>query len=80
MQKNLKIHGNVLIKCLNPLKIFNYYYGTIQKDLKVCKVLLSGKIISSEHESKVVASDIKILKEFTFPELILEFNENNLFL
>ena len=66
--------------CLNPLEIFNYYYGTIQKDLRVCKVLLSGKIISSEHESKVVASDIEILKELTFPELILEFNENNLFL
>lgn len=66
--------------CLNPLEIFNYYYGTIQKDLKVCKVLLSGKIISNGCSTKVVASDIEILEELTILELILEFNENNLFL
>lgn len=29
---------------------------------------------------KAVTSDIEILEELTFPELILEFNENNLFL
>ena len=66
--------------CLNPIDTLSYYpnkYG-----IRYALVELSGTIDFSQldaltQDSKVAASDIKIIKELSFSDLISEFNRLN---
>ena len=61
--------------CLNPLDIFIYYYGYLS-ELHFAEVELSGKTHESKngHDTKVAASDIRIIRELTATELAEIYN------
>lgn len=55
--------------CLNPLDVLEYYKQT--ESSRYFKVLLSGEITKcDEFDTEVVATEITILEEITFDELI----------
>jgi hypothetical protein len=57
--------------CTNPLSVFNYYAGELNK-VHFAEVEISGDIDWGEH--KVAASDIKIIREVTAIELAEIYN------
>ena len=65
--------------CLNPLSIFNYYYGKIS-DLKFHKVYLEGELATDPIgfdivRSKVATNKITIGEELSISQLFDEFNK-----
>ena len=65
--------------CLNPLGVFNYYYGRLS-DIKFHKVDLEGEIAynlldSGTIENKVVTNKITIGEELNISQLFDEFNK-----
>jgi hypothetical protein len=57
--------------CLNPLEVFNYYWGDLN-DRRFAEVELSGEMESDEN--KVAASDIRIVRELTLQDLVKIYN------
>jgi hypothetical protein len=56
--------------CTNPLDVFNYYWGTIGKDIFIHEVYLSGDIDEdNEYDSKVCASKIEIGRRLTVKDI-----------
>ena len=68
---NIECCKNGFHACENPLSVFNYYYGNLDK-LHFAEVELSGK--KTWEEDKVAASDIKIIRELTASELAEIYN------
>ena len=69
-------HKDGTIKCrrngfhagLNPLCVFNYYYGKLT-NLHFTEAELSGEMSFSDEYSELAASDIRIIRELTVSEL-----------
>ncbi len=55
--------------CTNPLDVFNYYWGTINKDIVIHEVYLSGDIDEHNSNSKVCSSKIEIGKRLTIKDI-----------
>jgi hypothetical protein len=60
--------------CTNPLDVFNYYRGTIGKDIVIHEVYLSGDIDGdidedNKDDSKVCASKIEIGRSLTIKDI-----------
>ena len=64
--------------CINPLDIFNYYWGTIDKDVVIHEVYLSGDIDEDNGDSKVCASKIEIGRRLKVKDIneIIEINKD----
>ena len=60
--------------CTNPLDVFNYYYGKLE-ELRFAEVELSGEMDFDDDDSKVSASDIRIVRELKVQELFDIYNE-----
>jgi hypothetical protein len=56
--------------CTNPLDVFNYYYGKINKDIYIHEVYLEG-VSNETHgvDSKVVAKKITIGRRLTIDDI-----------
>ena len=74
--KTYEIEGEIKLckcgfhACINPLDIFNYYYGTIGKNIVIHKVYLSGDIDEDNYaDSKVCVSKIEIGKRITVKDI-----------
>jgi len=58
--------------CINPLDVFNYYYGKINEDIVIHEVYLEG--VSEDlspflYDSKVVAKKITIGKRLSIEDI-----------
>ena len=60
--------------CTNPLDVFNYYSGEL-RDLRFAEVEMSGEMDFNEYDSKVAASDIKVVRELSVQELFNIYNK-----
>jgi hypothetical protein len=60
--------------CTNPLDVFNYYCGNLNT-LRFAEVELSGEMDFEGKDSKVAASDIRIIRELTISELFDIYNK-----
>jgi hypothetical protein len=60
--------------CTNPLDVFNYYCGKLNT-LRFAEVELSGEMDFEGKDSKVAASDIRIIRELTASELFDIYNK-----
>ena len=60
--------------CTNPLDVFNYYNGHLD-ELRFAEVELSGEMDFDDEDSKVAASDIRIIRELTVQELFDIYNK-----
>ena len=75
--KSFHIDGEIICcergfhACVNPLDIFNYYYGKLSS-LHFAEVELSGTM--DWDGEKIAASDIKIVRELTASELAEIYN------
>lgn len=69
----IKCCKNGFHACINPLDIFNYYWGNLNK-LHFAEVELSGDIDFDDDDSKVAAKDIRIIRELTVTELAEIYN------
>ena len=66
--------------CINPIDILEYYPnkdGNRFALVELSGTIDCGKFCCNYWDSKVAATDIKIIKELTFQDLIAEFNRLN---
>lgn len=55
--------------CLNPLDVFNYYYGKLDEDVVIHKVYLENVSKEMDEDSKVVAKKITIGEKLTIEDI-----------
>ena len=70
----IKCCENGFHACINLLDVFNYYYGQLDT-LHFAEVELSGEMDFNGKDSKVAASDIKIVRELTVQEMFDIYNK-----